>query len=326
MRSKIPGLQARLDSIVEQANSVDAALASAINMPDGNVPIPPLAPPDQPSPADAERKRNETDAFKQAFGREPVSDSDWKTAAMLDPHSYDPKNQGVAPNIVVGRIQPVPGQGVVRTNLFIPGETAWTPKGDNLGDNRGFNPTAGPEGSRVSILTDYDNGIVVVRQNPSVLRGDMGNQVKVGNPDIRVSQSPNGSVLIDYSAADPFSPGGQDLAKLTPWNVQGRLAISPGADGPVAGGMVSDFPAIEIYRDAGGQAVDLDKIMPPNTSEYGPLAGLHLTQSIGQSDLLNQFPTTVSSTPMARVPPIILPYPFVELGPVSATPQVPIGR
>jgi hypothetical protein len=35
MQSKIPALVARLDSIVAQANSVDAALASAINMADG---------------------------------------------------------------------------------------------------------------------------------------------------------------------------------------------------------------------------------------------------------------------------------------------------
>ncbi|MCV7225887.1 hypothetical protein [Mycolicibacterium komossense] len=326
MQSKIPGLQVRLNSIVEQADSVDSALAASINMADGKVPIPPPTSPAQLSPADAQRRQNERDAFKQATGRDPVTASDWETAAMLDPHSYDPKNQGVPASVVVGRIQPVPGQGIVRTNLFIPGEKAWTPLGDNLGDNRGFNPAAGPEDSRVSIVTDYDNGLVVVRQNPSIFLGDNGNQLKAGHPDVRVSQSPNGSVLINYAAADPFSPGGESLAKATPWNVQGRLAISPGLNGPVAGGLISDFPAVEIYRDSGGQAVELGKIMPQNTSLYGPVAGLHLTQSIGQTDLLDQFPAAVSPTPMARIPPVILPYPSVSLGPVAELTQVPVGR
>lgn len=326
MQSKIPELQARLNSIVEQADFADSALAAAINMADGKVPTPPATPPDKPSPADAQRRQNESDAFKRATGREPVSASDWETAAILDPTSYDPKNQGVPANIVVGRIRPVPGQGIVRTNLFIPGEKAWTPLGDNLGDDRGFDSAAGPEDARVSLVTDYENGLVVVRQNPSIVVGDNGNQVKAGHPDVRVSQSPNGSVLINYAAADPFSPGGENVAKATPWNVQGRLAISPGLNGAVAGGWVSDFPAVEIYRDSGGQAVELARIMPQNTSVYGPIAGLHLTQSIGQPDLLDQFPAAVSPTPMARVPPVVVPYPSVLLRPVGEMPQVPVGR
>jgi hypothetical protein len=39
----------------------------------------------------ANRRKNQIDAFKQVFGREPVSAADWDTAAALDPHSYDPK-------------------------------------------------------------------------------------------------------------------------------------------------------------------------------------------------------------------------------------------
>jgi hypothetical protein len=279
-----------------------------------------------PALPDGDRHQNEIDAFKQVFGRAPVSANDWDTAAALDPHSYDPKNQGHAPHIVVGRIQPVPGQGVVRTNLFIPGEKAWSPAGENLGDNRGFSSAAGPEDSRVTILTDYDNGIVVARQNPSVLVGPNSNEVKHGTPDIRVSQNPNGSVLIQYAAADPFSPGGQDIAKDSPWNVNGRLVIQPTPAGPIAGGNISDFPASEIYSDNGGHTTELAKIMPLNTSPYGPLAGLPLTQTIGQGGLLNQFPDTLSPTPMARLPPIVVPYPSVELGPVSAPPVVPVGK
>jgi hypothetical protein len=48
---------------------------------------------------DDQRRRNEIEAFKQVFGREPTSAADWETAAALDPHSYDPKFQGVGPQI-----------------------------------------------------------------------------------------------------------------------------------------------------------------------------------------------------------------------------------
>ena len=308
---------------------------------------PPLSPQTNgptPPPTDDERRRNQIDAFKKMFGRDPTGPSDWTTAAALDPHSYDPKNAGVPPNIVVGRIKPVPGQGVVRTNLFIPGQKAWTPFGDNLGDNRGFDPKAGPEESRVTIYTDYDNGIVVARQNPSVLQGPNGNRVQAGNPDIRVSQNPNGSVLIQYHAADPFSPGGQDLAKATPWNVNGSLVVKPAPTGPIAGGTVSDFPAIEIYNDNAGHTVDLGKIMPQNTSSFGPLAGLPFSQDIGPG-LMGEFPDTVlppqaglpplvpaphlapHPPPVLREPvPVIIPYPSVQLGPVANAPQIPIGE
>ena len=68
---------------------------------------------------DADRRRNQINAFRQVFGREPVSTVDWKTAAALDPHSYDAKFRGVPPEILVAQIDPVPGQGVVRISQWI---------------------------------------------------------------------------------------------------------------------------------------------------------------------------------------------------------------
>jgi hypothetical protein len=280
-----------------------------------------------PPTSEADRRGNEVDAFEAIFGRAPVSTSDWNTAAALDPHSYDSKNAGFPPNIVVGRIKPVPGQGVIRTNLFIPGDKAWNLTGPNVGDARGFNPIVGPEQSRVSVYTDYDNGIVVARQNPSVrVNSDGSNSVAAGTPSVGVSQNPDGSVHIRYQAVDPFSPGGESVGKVSPWSVNGDLAIKPTLSGPVAGGRVSDFPAIEIYNDRAGVTNDLAKIMPQNTTQYGPLAGLPLTQSIGQPNLLQEFPGMASPTPMGRVPPVVVPYPFVQLGPVSAPVEVPTGR
>lgn len=68
----------------------------------------------------ANQQQNRIDAFRQVFDRPPTSAADRETAAMLDPHSYEAKYAGVAPNIVVGHIQPVPGQGVVRAKHVHP--------------------------------------------------------------------------------------------------------------------------------------------------------------------------------------------------------------
>jgi hypothetical protein len=307
----------------------------------------PLSPPDGSPEPESNRRQNQIDAFREATGRDPVSENDWRTAAMLDPHNYLEKNAGVQSNVAVGHIGPAQGQGSVQTNLFIPGEEAWYPdltggiSGHNLGDNRGFNPNAGPEDSRVVLYVDYENGLVVARQNPSVDTG--GNGVKVGTPQINVSQNPNGSVKIDYKAVDPFSPGGEDIAMSSPWIVNGELVIKPTADGPIAGGIVSSFPAIEIYNHGLDGTREIAKIMPENISQFGPLAGLPFSQNIG-TPLMTEFPETVilppagaptvtlppepgQLTPPGRPPmPIVIPYPSVDLGPVEDNVNVPVGK
>lgn len=50
MQAAIPGLQARLDGLVAEANLVDGQLASAINMADGDRPIPTTGPDATPAP------------------------------------------------------------------------------------------------------------------------------------------------------------------------------------------------------------------------------------------------------------------------------------
>jgi hypothetical protein len=168
-----------LVDLLRRADSTDQHLAAAVtnatsDMADGDSAEAPLAP-------DPVQRGNQIAAFRAEFGRDPVSDSDWATAAALDPHSYNPKNKGVEANIVVARIRPVPGQGTVRTNLFIPSKDVWAPAlelplfnghllpyDNNLGDNRGFDPSVVPEEARVAIYTDFENGIIVARQNPSV--------------------------------------------------------------------------------------------------------------------------------------------------------------
>ncbi len=319
----------RIVELMQRAEKLDTELADAINRsdahalgfgPDAEMSL-------SPGFDDVRRRANQTEAFRAVFGRDPISAADWDTAAALDPHSYEPKNRDVPPNIVVGRIEPVPGQGVVRTNLFIPGRTAWTPSGDNLGDTRGFEPTAGPEESRVSFYVDYENGIVVGRQNPSVMNG----QAKTGTPDIRVSQNPNGSVLINYVAADPYSPGGESIAKASPWSVHGRLVIKPTDAGPIAGGIISDFPAVEIYNDRNGTTNLIDRILPQNISPMGPLIALPLSQHIGPG-LMGEFPDDLnrsvqpSPSRVPMPPPVVAPYPSAELGPVDQHVTVPVGK
>ncbi|AQT80695.1 hypothetical protein B1R94_17665 [Mycolicibacterium litorale] len=318
-------LVGRIDKLIHLADRVDAELAQILDGTQLEADVRALGfdldPRTPEVERDAERRSNQTTAFRELLGREPRSAADWDTAAALDPHSYSAKNDGVAANIVVGRIRPIPGQGVVRTNLFIPGVTAWTPFGDNLGDGRGFDPMAGPEQSRVSFYLDYENGIVLARQNPSVMPGT---GVRTGSPNVKVSQNSNGSVQIDYRAADPFSPGGEGVAKSSPWNVNGRLVFKPTDAGPIAGGVVSDFPAIEIYNDRGGATTLVDRIMPLNIGPVAPFLGLPLSQQLGPG-LMGEFPD--ESHPPERpvigqrvpMPPVapIPPYPSAELRPVG---------
>ncbi len=83
----------------------------------------------------------------------------------------------------------------------------WATTADSL-------PPWAPEESRVAIYTDFENGIIVARQNPSV-NADTG-EVRAGTPpDISAVQQSNGAVLLRYNAADPFSPGGEVPAKAS---------------------------------------------------------------------------------------------------------------
>jgi hypothetical protein len=245
-------------------------------------------------PSEKDRRLNQIAAFREVYGRDPVTPTDWTMAEILDPTSYNKKNAGAAPNIVVGKIQPAPSQGVVRTNLFIPQQEVWYPdipggiSGHNFGDNRGFDPNAGPEDTRVAVYVDYENGVVVTRQNPSV--DTATGEARAGTPSVSAAQRPDGSVYLTYDTADPFSPGGDAVGKLSPWSVNGSIVVQPTADGPVVGGSVTSFPAIEIYRDApSGITTTLAQVMPQNIGQEGPLVGLPFRRDIGQASLLDEF-------------------------------------
>lgn len=157
-----------------------------------------------------ERRRNQIDAFRQMFGRVPTSAADWATAAALDPHTYDPKYQGTNSEVRVVRIRPEPGQGVVRVSQWIEQrDVRDVPPHWDFGNNRGPDPDFDPENTKVTTYIDYENGIVVMRQNPSVevtADGSPG-RVKVGVPQGSVTQTADGAVRIKYDAGNPFAPG-----------------------------------------------------------------------------------------------------------------------
>jgi hypothetical protein len=208
----------------------------------------------EPTKLDAETNRriNQIDAFTQAFGRAPSSAADWDTAAALDPHSYDPKYDGVGPEISMVKIRPVPGQGVVRVSQWIEQRDVSNIPRRDFGDNRTANPNFNPENARVTTYIDYENGIVVMRQNPSVQQDGGGKpaQVKVGVPRGSVTQTSDGAVRIKYDAGNPFAPI-RNLPGLEdhPWTVNGDLVFTPGPGGAHVDGTRTDYPSMEVYQD-----------------------------------------------------------------------------
>lgn len=285
-------LQSQLNALLAEADAIDDALACAIDMADGDAPIIPVSAPGR----EIERRlKNQIKAFATVFGRRPSSSADWTTAAQLDSHSYDPKNQNIPANVVVGRIKPVPGKGVVRASLFIPAESVkapvlhWPGFNDDAGDGRGFNPAAGPEESRVALEVDYENGAVIARQNPSV--NLTTGQVRAGSPDVRVAQRGDGSVYIRYAAANPFSPGGEGVAKKSIC-VQGNIVVRPGDGVPRVAGFVTAFPALEIYHDRSANTgfdvpstTTVARMWPTIDGEWGPAAGLGRATTVGSPHL-----------------------------------------
>lgn len=238
----------------------------------------PLGPPEE-DPGGAEQRRNQIAAFREVFGRGPRTSTEWTTASALDPHSYGAKYNDVPPSIVVGRIEPVPGQGIVKTGLFIPRDEVFNVPRNDVGDNRGFDPGFSPEETRVSIYVDYETGVVIARQNPSV---DVDGNVRVVTPDVKVQQALNGALRIQYDAQNAYAPPG---AELTGHSVRGDIAIVPGTLGQPArvDGVIGDYPSLEIYQEVPGKptyTLALDAADSGNM--YGPLTELPFSHEIGR--------------------------------------------
>jgi hypothetical protein len=276
--------------------------------------------------AEAERRHNQTDAFTHIFGRAPTSATDWDTAAALDPHSYDPKYNGVAPEIRVVKIRPVPGQGVVRVSQWIEQRdvTAIPPRRD-FGDNRTANPNFNPENARVTTYIDYENGIVVMRQNPSVQQDGSGKpgQVMVGAPQGSVTQTGDGAVRVKYDAGNPFAP---EISKNPPglgdhpWTVNGDLVFSPGSGGVHVDGTRTNYPSMEVYQDLPNGSTRTVLVDPARAgSSLGPLENLPRHHEIGIGGRAFEPFDREGWNPRYDVR---APLPFTDFGSVSNPPSV----
>ncbi|MEE3751841.1 hypothetical protein [Mycobacterium intracellulare] len=292
---------------------------------DGDIPEAP--PRDVP---EDQRRHNQIEAFKQVFGREPTSQADWATAAALDPQTYDPKFKGVKSQIEVVKIRPEPGQGVVRVSQWIEQRdvTSFPPWKRDLGNNRGPNSNFDPEDTKVTTYIDYENGIVVLRQNPSVEESPTGGpgEVKVGTPKGSVTQLPDGSVRIKYDAGNPFAPNitadpnGPFVDHTV--TVNGDLVFTPGPGGVQINGTRTDYPSLEAYQDLPGGGTRTLLIDPAQSGRsWGPALNLPGHHDVGPMGGKAFAPfDTGGWNPKYDVP---APQPSTEFGPVTDLPSVP---
>lgn len=239
---------------------------------------------------DAEHARNQADAFAGVFGRAPSSATDWATAAALDTHTYDPDFQGTDSQVQIARIRPVPGQGVVRIGQWIAQRdvTSFPPPRRDLGNNRGTDVHFDPEATKVATYIDYENGIVVLRQNPSVEQHADGSagQVRIGAPHGSVTQAGDGSVRIRYDAGNPFAPQFSTDPRgplgTHRFSVNGDLVVSPGANGVRIDGTRTDYPSLEAYQDLPGGPTRTVLIDPAHSGRsLGPVLNLPRHHDLG---------------------------------------------
>ena len=282
------------------------------------------------SPSQDQRRQNQIEAFKQVFGREPTSAADWETAAALDPQTYDPKFKGAQSQIEVVKIRPVPGQGVVRVSQWIEQRdvtSSLTGKRD-LGNNRAADQHFDPEDTKVTTYIDYENGLVILRQNPSVEETSTGapGTVKVGTPKGSVTQLADGSVRVKYDAGNPFAPSitadtNGPLAGHT-ITVNGDLVFTPGPQGVQVNGTRTDYPSLEAYQDFPGGGTRMLLIDPAQAgSSVGPMFNLPFHHDVGALGGRAFAPFDSGGwNPEYDVP---TPLPPTEFGPVTQPPSVP---
>ena len=328
--AKVVDLQERIAAILSRAEEADAELAQVLNAATGGPMTPDPSSSEIPSRDSLERTRASAEAFEQVFGRPPTGPTDWATAEALNPNSYDPLFQGRPPEIRVVKINPVPGQGVVRASQFIEQRdvTSWPPPARDFGNNRLANPNFDPENSKVTTYIDYENGIVVMRQNPSVELTDQGGpgEVRVGVPEAMVSQTADGAVRIQYDAGNPFVP---DILAHPPSpmdgqapTVNGDLVFTPTGGGVRVDGTRTDYPSLEVYQDmptGSTRTVLIDAA--ESGSSLGPAMNLPFHHDVGRGgSAFEPFNSGGGWNPQYDVP---IPLAPTELGPVSKVPSIP---
>ncbi len=280
---------------------------------------------------DRERRlHNQIDAFKQVFGREPTSTGDWATASALDPQTYDPKFKGAKSQIEVVKIRPVPGHGVVRVSQWIAQRDVTSSIFGNrdLGNNRESDLHFDPEDTKVTTYIDYENGLVVLRQNPSVEETPTGapGRVKVATPKGSVTQLADGSVRIKYDAGNPFAPSitadpkGPFMDHTI--TVNGDLVFTPGPGGVQINGTRTNYPSLEAYQDLPDGGTRTILIDPARSgSSAGPALNLPRHHDVGTLGGKAFAPFDSGGWNLQYDVPT--PLPSTEFGPVTSPPSVP---
>lgn len=249
-------LEDQIVALLQRADDADSDLAAAIDGASGQESADDLNRGVQGTTA--EEKEN-VDRFIKVFGRPPTTPEDWEKVSWLDPSNSDPAVKGVESSVVVANIRPVPGQGTVRGSLFIMDDQVldpFAPDGFDVnaygslydyGNNRGFSEHFDLRNAKGAFLIDYDSGVVIFRQNPT---HDTLGQVKIGDPDVRVTQADDGTVRMDYELPNPAAMlGPVNMAEAFGLPVKGTIFVTPGSDGPRASGLIGNYPSAEIYAD-----------------------------------------------------------------------------
>ena len=284
--------------------------------------------PPEPAENESDRRQNQIEAFEEVFGREPTSPADWSTAAALDPRTYDPDNQAVASEIRVAHIDPVPGQGVVRAGQWIEQRDVISgPWRRDFGNGRTADPHFDPADTKVTTHIDYENGLVVMRQNPSVELDNSGGpgEVRVGVPEAVIQQTSDGAVRIQYDAANPFAP---DIAQdppwplsENPWSVNGDLVFTPTADGVRVDGTRTNYPSMEVYQDMPDGSIKTVLVDPAVAgNSTGPMVSLPQHHDVGNGGSAFAPFDTGSWNPEYD---IRIPLPSTHTGPAADAPSVP---
>ena len=99
----------------------------------------------------------------------------------------------------------------------------------NLGDNRGFSPTAGTGEFAVAVVVDYETHH---RDAAEPVVNATNGEILTGHPDVTATQQSNCLVLLHYNTADRHAFGGEGVSKGVPISVNGTLGIQLGANGP----------------------------------------------------------------------------------------------
>ncbi|MDL9938948.1 hypothetical protein QSJ18_19560 [Gordonia sp. ABSL1-1] len=280
-------IQSRLVALAREFHLADSLasldLYESMNTLEGLTPV---------SAGTTTRDQRSFDIFLSQFGREPKTPVDFATATALNPETSNRIYKDHQSNVIVIPINPVPGGGVVRVGQFIQerdvSNLTWkNPAARNAGDNRGPDINFDPQNARVTTYIDYENGVVIMRQNPSVRIDEHGiaKDQETGSPKGTVYQAPDGSVAVTYEAADPIGLGGE--TSRIGMGVNGTIVATPGVDGaaPTVGGFRTDYPWMEVHHtsvDGAQSTVTVDRPQGLGTgSSVGPALNLNRYHEFG---------------------------------------------